>query len=165
MNTCEHSFGRQSATVLLALSTVAGMVLGAEERVTVRFGEQETCKVRNVTTIELNKPTRTHRLRFDLSSLPRHTKVTKAKLKFWVDAAHEKVRRAWGFEVWRDRRGFEGFKVFEGAQAEESKLLAKNFPYSIDTVWLCEFDITSVSYEPVFRFGGNEFELTVSASN
>jgi len=106
----------------------------ADDLVTVRFGEQETCKVRGVTTVELDDETDSHRLRFDLSSLPANTKVAGAKLKLWVDAAHTSVRRKWGFGLWRVDPGFDGFRVYEGAKPDVAGLLDVGFPYNIDTI-------------------------------
>ena len=80
-------------TVGVLVVVTAAKTHGADGLVTVRFGEQETCKVRGVTAIDLDDETNTHRLRFDLSSLPRGTKVAGAKLKFWVDSAYTNVRR------------------------------------------------------------------------
>ena len=113
-----------------------------ESVVTVRFGEQETCKVRGVTEMGLDEGTGTQQIRFDLASLPRDRKVTAAKLKFWVDAANEQVRRSWGFQIWRDRPDFDGFKMYDGPTAGKGGPLDVKFPYNIDTIWLCEFDVT-----------------------
>jgi len=129
-----------AAVVLFAVARVAPA--GAGELVTVRVGEQETCKLTGVTSIERDKETGTDRIRFELSGLPKDTQVVRAELKLWVDAAQENVRRQWGFEVWQSVPDFDGFKVYEGAKPEPAKLLDTKFPYNIDTVWLCEFDVT-----------------------
>jgi len=134
--------GKKVAAAVVLLAVVWAASAASADLVAVRVGEQETCKFTGVTAIERDKQSGTDRIRFDLSGLPEDTKVARAELKLWVDAAQENVRRQWGFEVWQNVPDFDGFKVYEGPEADASKLLDTKFPYNVDTVWLCEFDVT-----------------------
>ena len=57
-------FGAQMELVMAAAAPHAD-----GDPITVRFGEHPTCRIRDMTKIEFDEETRTHRLRFDLASL------------------------------------------------------------------------------------------------
>ena len=94
---------KRAAWPFLALLCVAA-VAAAEETVTVRLGEQDTCTVTDVTTDSGGV------LRFDVSSLPPGTRVVRAELRYWID--HDsRLGRSYGFGRY-DEDDFAGFQVY-----------------------------------------------------
>ncbi len=119
---------------------LAGVSAGGEGLVTVRFGEQDTCTVRNVTTGQGN------RVRFDLSSLDKATRVVRAELRYWVSPP-SKAGRIYDFSAYGNE-AFDGFKVWAvptpgpGEAAARGKPLDVRFPFNRARYGLMAFDVT-----------------------
>jgi len=74
---------RMSWAVIACLMACSGA--DAAGLVTVRLGEQDTCKIKGVTTVEYDRPAKLGRIRFDLSKLPKGARVVRAELRFWIN--------------------------------------------------------------------------------
>jgi len=149
---------RKLAAIVAALM-LAGAA-GAEQLVTVRVGEQDTCDITGVTTVAKDA------VRFDLSKLAGGAKVRRALLRLWVSLDR---RSPIGRHFLIDRcgeEGFDGLKVWEPKRGPAEPL---------DTVWpflssiAChEWDVTSavaahagkdaVTLKTNFPLPGNGFQ-------
>jgi hypothetical protein len=134
---------RAGAAVAAAVAMLGAACVLGEGLVTVRFGEQESCKVVGVTKYQPGKGG-SSTLHFDVSRLPPDTRVTRAVLRFWVYAGSRfsDPYKQWGFARWQQEADFEGWKVFRGPSAEGQPLDVK-FPFNSSTAWLMEFDVTA----------------------
>ncbi len=123
-------------SVLAAIAAACSVSLGAV--VTVRLGEQDTCDLTGVTTVDKGT------IRFDVSKLPPGAQVRRALLRMWVVPGG----RSWGMARWEDPK-FDGFKVWlvpgkaEGRAGGGGKPLAVSFPFT-HTAYAChEWDVTA----------------------
>ncbi len=133
---------------------LAGPAAGAESLQTVRFGEQDSCKVTGVTKHSYDRKAGGARIRFDLSGLGKDTKVARALLRFWVPGSRE-----FGFGRWKEK-GFAGFKVYAGGEPDEAKLLDTRYPFNAQSYWLFEFDVTAAVKQWVADAAKNDGLLT-----
>jgi len=130
-------------TALLAFALLTTGVAGqAESLVTVRVGEQDTCKITGVTTVESDRETRQATIRFDLSKLAITGEVKEAKLRLWVsfiDRRRGNFAADFSVNKWEDPT-FDGFKVYMvGGGAEP---LDTFFPFERATYGCHEWDVT-----------------------
>lgn len=128
------------AAAIVALGSQAAAL--GQDLVTVRLGEQESCKISGVTKYAAGKDG-VSAIRFDVSRLPPSTAISRAVLRFWVYSGNQfsDAYKQWGFARWQKEGGFEGFKVFRGASPVGEPLDVK-FPFNAATAWLMEFDVT-----------------------
>ena len=114
------------AIVLFTSTALAG------ELVTVRVGEQDSCTITGVTTVDKSV------VRFDLAKLDAK-EVTKAALRLWVNLGNRApYGRAFSIRRWDDAK-FDGFKVWQvGGGAEPLDVV---YPF-MSSVALHEWDVT-----------------------
>ena len=108
---------------------------------TIRVGEQDTCKVTGVTTVENSKDMRQATIRFDLSKLQGAKGVKKGVLRLWLNLYHrDRMARYFAIERWNEE-GFDGFKVWDAA-VEGGDALDTVYPFAA-TLFAChEWDVT-----------------------
>ncbi len=127
---------RRRLAIGAALSLIGAAAAGGEAVYTVRVGEQDTCKLTGVTTVENQKDGAT--IRFDLSKVkaPR-----KAILRLWVDLAGDRpLARAFGIDRWNDA-AFDGLKVWQ--EGGDDKPLAVSYPFAFASPVCHEWDVTA----------------------
>jgi hypothetical protein len=136
---------KQALCCAVAATLVAASA-PAEELTTVRFGEQESCRVTGVTTYQAKDGRST--IRFDVSKLGKDADVKRATFCFWVSCAstHDRAYRTWGFRRWTEDAAFDGFKIFAGAQPSRKPLDVK-FPFHSSVPFRFEFDVTPAARE------------------
>jgi len=128
--------------VLVVVALLAApSVAKAQSFVTVRVGEQDTCKVTGVTTVKNTKDMKQATIRFDLSKLRDAKVVKKAVLRLWVNMyPRAPMARYFAIERWNEE-GFDGFKVWDAA-AEGAEPLDTVYPFAC-TLFAChEWDVT-----------------------
>lgn len=132
---------RASSALLVGWWSLLGASAGAAETtVTLRLGEQDTCRLRNVTKLEWDDKAGLSRIHFDVAGLPKGATVRRALLRFWADGRDAAIEKAWGFGRWREE-GFDGFKVYDGPAPAE-KPLDVRYPFHTPTCGCFEFDVT-----------------------
>jgi len=122
---------------------VAGAAGAAEGLVTVRLGEQDTCKITGVTTAAWDAKAGYGHIRFDLGKFPHAGEMKRAVMRFWVawPSGGGDGWRTWGFDRWNDP-AFDGFKVYDGDAPAAERLLDVQYPLSTPTHGCFEFDVT-----------------------
>ncbi len=128
-------------TLIVCLAALAALAstAGAQTVVTVRFGEQETCTVRNATTGKGSDG----KLRFDLSSLPKETRIVKAELRYWIDYLQRRgLGRTYGFGRYSDPK-FDGFSVWN--VGDDAQPLDTRFPFNSTSYGLFVYDVTKAA--------------------
>ena len=130
--------GAKILAVSVLLSWIGWGSAAAESLVTVRFGEQDTCQVAGVTSIEPGKDGPGGVIRFNLDKLPEAAQVRKALLRMWVHL-EGRSGRDFGVSRWDDP-AFDGFKVWQVGGAAEP--LAVSFPFAFTSLACHEWDVT-----------------------
>jgi hypothetical protein len=150
----------QSST-LSYLLVVSSCALASEPVLTVRLGEQDTCRITGVTTVQSQKDSAT--IRFDVSKIkaPR-----KAILRLWVDLeGNAPFGKTFNIDRWNVfPPAFDGFKVWDAGKEETRKLLnqsrdredrrelaqrrelaplAVSFPFAFSSPVCHEWDVTA----------------------
>ena len=132
---------RKPLLVAVALLESA-VVAGAESLVTIRVGEQDTCKVNGVTTVQSDPRASEATIRFDLSKVKIAGEVKEAKLRFWVrfnDRSRGGLAPVFSVKKWEDPK-FDGFKVWQVGGAAEP--LDTFYPFESATYGCHEWDVT-----------------------
>jgi len=128
---------RRTPTSLLVL-VLYGSCAFAESLVTVRVGEQDSCQLTGVTTVQNRSDGAT--IRFDLATLPAAKGVQRAVLRLWVDGQNKATRGAFSMDRW-NADDFDGLKVWqEGGPAAP---LAASYPFAFASPVCHEWDVTA----------------------
>ncbi|HUT35180.1 MAG TPA: hypothetical protein VNE39_16945 [Planctomycetota bacterium] len=120
----------------LLIGVAASSALAGQSLFTVRLGEQDTCTITGVTTVQSQKDGAT--IRFDVSKIKA---PKKAILRLWVDLeGNAPFARAFGIGRWSDP-AFDGFKVWQ--EGGDEKPLATSFPFAFASPVCHEWDVTA----------------------
>ncbi|KKM96362.1 hypothetical protein LCGC14_1178860 [marine sediment metagenome] len=131
---------RNVMTAALTIA-LAGVGAAAESVVTVRMGEQDTCKITGVTTISAGEAKAGGTIRFDLGKLPKGMRVKRAVLRMWVAlGSRAPLSKAFGIRRWDDP-DFDGFKVYQVGGADRP--VATCYPFAFTPAACHEWDVTA----------------------
>jgi len=126
---------------LLAVLSGGSVVGAAESVVTVRVGEQDTCRITGVTAIAPAGKGADPVIRFDLGKLPKGARVRRALLRMWV-VPRGRAGRAFSVDRWSDE-AFDGLKAWVvGGPAEPA---AVSYPFAFTSPVCHEWDVTAAA--------------------
>ena len=129
-------------TLPVAMSAVLALACAAwaaDSVVTVRVGEQDTCKITSVTTVTPGQDRASAVIRFDLGKLPKGARVSRAVLRMWVNLGARNAR-TFGAGRWDDA-AFDGFNVWAVGGAD--KPVATCYPFAYAALACHEWDVTA----------------------
>lgn len=130
--------------MLLTLNLSAG-----DSLVTVRVGEQDTCSMTGKTVVNSTPRGVQAEIKFDLSTLPKNTKVQRAMLRLWQPVD---INTPFGMDRW-NAANFDGFKVWQVEGSAEP--LATVYPFSGTSVACHEWDVTTAVQSWISNPSGN----------
>ena len=129
---------RRAILAVFSVSLACGLTVGADDLVTVRLGEQDTCDVTGVTSVRNGR--NGAEIRFDLSKLPARATVRRALLRLWVPVGGPGAAKAFSMDRWNDP-AFDGLKVWQVGGGDEPP--AASYPFAFTPFGCHEWDVTA----------------------